>query len=204
MQWFRVQAIEAINSWEVYKKLQSEKDLFNAIFAGKQAIHIFNIIQFSLIQTTWIALAKLWDNKTREKNNVRFSIIYALIKPGSFYEAICLRYKEEYGSSVEDKFKEEISLFLEIYNKYTNGNKNNIYLDIKNIRNNFLSHALLGGALQYSHTMDELEEFYNDSLKMLETAYSIFGVAISLSEFRDIRSRHADNFVNIIRSLSES
>ncbi|MCG4257692.1 AbiU2 domain-containing protein [Acetobacter senegalensis] len=199
---FRLQATNAINSWETYKKLQSEQKLFNEIFSKKRAINTFNIIQFSLIQSTWIALSKLWDSKTRDKNNVRFSMIYTILKPNSFYLRFCNKYGNDY-EDIKIDLQNKISFFVNTYDKYTNGHKKHIYTELKNIRNNYLSHANLNETLKYSHTMDELDEFYTDSIMMLEIAYSIFGVVISLSDVCDIRQKDAESFVNILRRLSK-
>lgn len=191
-----------IQNWELFEEFQKNSDLFNKILGKTTAIHSFNTIQYSLIQITWLGLMKLWDDDNQHNNNVRFRLLYTFINSKNYLEFMKNRY-EDYPDVIVN-FNKNKKEFKKLYNKYFNGKYNHIYKELKNIRNKMLAHADMDNRPTYTHSMDELREFYADSIRMIETAYALFNVGINLEERRKIVRRNANRFVAVMKGLETS
>lgn len=191
-----------IQNWELYEEFQKNKDLFNKILPKTTAIHSFNTIQYSLVQVTWLGLMKLWDDDNVYNNNVRFRLLYTFINSKIYLDFMRNRY-EYYPDSIVN-FNKNKKEFKRLYNKYFNKKYNHIYKELKDIRNKMLAHADMDNRPTYTHSMDELREFYADSIRMIETAYALFNIGINLEERRTIVRRNANRFVAVINKLVTS
>lgn len=145
---------------------------------------------------------KLWDDDNQHNNNVRFRLLYTFINSKNYLEFMKNRY-EDYPDVIVN-FNKNKKEFKKLYNKYFNGKYNHIYKELKNIRNKMLAHADMDNRPTYTHSMDELREFYADSIRMIETAYALFNVGINLEERRKIVRRNANRFVAVMKGLETS
>ncbi|MFH7812590.1 MAG: hypothetical protein ABF990_08975 [Acetobacter sp.] len=187
---------DAMKSWETYKVLQKSSMFFQSVFDRSSALHAYNNIQYSLIINTWMSLFKLWDKRTRGKENVVFSRIYTLIKPNTFLLHVSQIYKND---NIIEKYRINIDFFIRKYDKYTNGERKNLYKEFEGIRNEFIAHAGPDGLLTYEHTLNDLDEFYQDSIKMIESVYIIFNNFISFNDICHSYQKQAEKLVDILR-----
>ena len=196
---YRNEMDTCIQNWELYEEFQNNKDLINSSLPKMTAIHSFNTIQYSLIQVTWLTLMKLWDDANKYNDNVRLSLIYFFIKNKKFLNFIKEKYSEY--PDILEKYKNEINQFKGLYETYTNGKLSKIYRELKRIRNEILAHSDMDSDLIYLHSEDELRDFYNNTVRMVELAYSLFNVHIELTARQKIVRRNARSFVAVLAKV---
>lgn len=191
-----------IDNWELYEEFQKNINLINISLPKTTAVHSFNTIQLSLSSMTWLSLMKLWDDKIKGKNNVRLARIYTFIKDGRFKNFITEKYYE-----FPDIIKIHLNKrkkFLSLYDEYTNGNSKNIYDELKKIRHEILAHAQIDSVLFHLHSKDDLNKFYIDTIQMIESAYYLFNVGISLGEWQERVRRNARSLVAVMTKSESS
>lgn len=93
---------------------------------------------------------------------------------------------------------------MALYDKYTNGNSKNIYDELKKIRHEILAHAQIDSVLFHLHSKDDLNNFYIDTIQMIESAYYLFNVGISLGEWQERVRRNARSLVAVMTKSESS
>jgi len=142
---------------------------------------------------------KLWDDANKYNDNVRLSLIYFFIKNKKFLNFIKEKYSEY--PDILEKYKNERNQFKRLYETYNTGKLSKIYKELKRIRNEILAHSDMDSDLIYLHSKDELRDFYSNTVRMVELAYSLFNVHIELTARQKIVRRNARSFVAVLAKV---
>lgn len=185
-----------IKGWELFEEIQEKKAKLNEVIPNRTAIHALNTIQYSLTQSTQMSLMKLWDKKSKDKNNVRFGLIYDLIISREYCNFIKTKYAE-YDDMIE-RYKRIRREFSTLYNKKSSGEHKKVFDELKDLRDKRLAHTEMVEIEIQKHSIDEIRAFYLDSMHMIEVASSFLNCGINFENVRRSSRRDARHFVAVL------
>jgi hypothetical protein len=185
-----------IKNWELFEETQDKKEELRKVIPDRTAIHALNTIQYSLIQSTQMSLMKLWDKKSKYKNNVRFGLIYDLIRSPEYCNFIKTKYAEYDDMINRDKrMRRE---FRTLYNKKSSGEHKKVFDELKDLRDKRLAHTEMIEIEAQKHSIEAIRAFYQDSIRMIEVASSFLNCGINFENARQSSRRDARHFVAVL------
>ena len=196
------EALLAIQFHETWRPTIADADLRKRM-GHSFATHSFHIIRMALRREVLLALMRLWDKDSR---TVKVTGIAELLRDkASFGELVRQRAGNlGYSFDVTDRMREALEpkrdRILSLIRKYTHGKEHSTVLDrLTTLRHEQLAHRQTRQPTDpagLQHTDEEVEEFYQDTLEIVELMLSVFlARAFDIAgEAGDVYRHHAKYF----------
>lgn len=212
----------AVMFHETWRPTAYDTDLH--VRLGKSfASHSFLIIRMSLRRELLLALTRLWD---KNKDALRMSAIADRLRDQKLFEALVQSRSASWSlgtrfapEAVKGEFTSKRDQILSLINKYSEGGKaSKVLKKLRALRNQHLAHRQLpnvsaavtgadvpaqpieGDELPVWATDEEVEEFYQDNLKIVRLLLNlVYGLCLDFSDVSGVYKQYAKNYWASVR-----